>query len=297
MPNYAFARNPVEDRCQSCAAKQQDGNCGYFHDCDTSRFAAKTARARFDSGSEILIQGAPVEKVGVLVSGLVKIVMITKDGDEQLVQLLRPGQIIGDPLAVENAFSWEAATDAEVCWITPTALDSLLRDRPQQYRAFLVAVSRQLQELQLSTVRMRGRNTLERVAFWLVEQIEQASDAANPRLRIALTRRDLASLLDMTVETLCRALHQLAERDAIDLLAPDFIEVSDFAKLRLLARCQDERPHATLFRLDCHSSARVTPTWNFKAMKHPQPNVSGPLDEPIYEPPTVGTHAVNVRRQ
>ena len=51
----------------------------------------------------------------------------------------------------------------------------------------------------------------------------------------------LASLLEMTVETLCRALHLIEERGAIRLVTPDIVEVLNPRRPCLLGRGQDGR--------------------------------------------------------
>jgi len=53
----------------------------------------------------------------------------------------------------------------------------------------------------------------------------------------------------MTVETLCRSLHQLEERGVIRLLAPDLVEVRDRPRLRLPGCGQeDDRLQLTLLQ-------------------------------------------------
>lgn len=229
--------------CNACAGKAC-GVCSLF-DGETLRdFAARSHQATYARGAEILALGEEADKIGTIVSGLVKLVTISESGDEHLIQLLKPGQIVGDLTSSHNVFSWEAATDTEVCWLSRKGLSDLFHSRPELYGAYLTVVSRQLKDHQLWVADMRGRSTLERIALWLLHMAPMSGGRPEREIPIALSRRDLASLLDMTVETLCRVLHQLVERGAIKLLASDLVEVISFDRLRHLARDEGDPPHA-----------------------------------------------------
>ncbi|MGO4910365.1 Crp/Fnr family transcriptional regulator [Pseudorhodobacter sp. W20_MBD10_FR17] len=190
----------------------------------------------YQPGEEIAPQGERSEKLGIVASGVVKIVLITEDGENHLLQLVEPGEFVGDPCQKSNVFSWEAATPSSICWINRQALDGMMQENPQLNRAYIGVIAHQLETQRLWTAAMRGRNTLQRIAFWIYQQIPKTRDFSAPLVQVNLTRRDLASLLDMTVETLCRGLHQLSERGAIDLITPTKIRVTNRVKLQLFAR-------------------------------------------------------------
>ena len=107
---------------------------------------------------------------------------------------------------------------------------------------------RLVQEQRFAQVALRGRSALQRVAHWLFLQIPAEPTPSPVRLRILLTRRDLASLLEMTIETLCRVLHQLEDKGAIWLSAPDLVELRDRARLKQLGRGRDERLQETILK-------------------------------------------------
>lgn len=239
----ALCKQPSHDFAKTCSICQgrDSGFCCLIHSDPAAALATRKQTAAYQAGEEVAVQGDACDRIGVIASGLIKLVMITEDGENHLLQLLKPGQIIGDPCKAENAFSWEAATLSEICWINRQSLYAIMKDRPQIYEAFLEVTARQLEDHRLWVAAMRGRNTLQRIAFWLVQQMPDNNRTGLPVISIALTRRDLASLLDMTVETLCRGLHHLADRQAISLLAPDQVLVTQIDKLRVFAKCVDSR--------------------------------------------------------
>lgn len=232
-------------RCTGCEANSY-GFCAEIGDDVRSLLTARGFRTDYGLGDELIAQNLTIDKIGIIATGLVKVCMITEDGDEFVLQVLGAGQIVGEIGRSETAFSWEAATPVGICWIPLSVLDGLMRDFPAIYRALLAMTSQQLEDMRLWAAAMRGRNTLQRIAYWLLVNIDDADVAEKPIIKIALTRRDLASFLDMTSETLCRGLSQLAGRRAVRLRAVDLIELTDVTKLRLFARCPDNRVSATL---------------------------------------------------
>lgn len=230
MADSALLSNIADSRCATCESRKS-GICCDFDAGFAARFRDKSFHKKYERGTEIFSQGDRTDKIGIIASGLVKIVMITENGEENLIQLLRPGQVVGELNSARSAFSWEAAAQTEICWIARSSLGELLSDQPQVYRAYLASLERRLEEHQLWAAEMRGRNSLQRIAFWLHRANEGLCARRRQILKIDLSRRDLASLLAMTVETLCRGLQQLSERGAIRLLSPDVVEIRDEDRL------------------------------------------------------------------
>lgn len=234
----------LELKCRICALKRR-GFCGSLDRDGLLELSHLSVRTLYRHGDEIIAQGEATAKIGVLASGLLKITVMTEHGEEHVIQILRPGQLVGNLETLRHTHAVEAATDAAVCWMSREAWNSFLQDGPGRVQAYLGAMLRQFQDVHHSMLGMRGRNTRQRLAYWLLDQAKaRAGDAPAKTaavIRIPLTRRDLASYLDMTVETLCRALHQLVDLGAIDLPAPDHILVSDAGLLRELAKYPENR--------------------------------------------------------
>ena len=252
-------RATAPERCHNCAVRAV-GLCNWFDATGNSLIASRTIQTRFAQGAPILIQGEPVERVGVILSGLAKLVLVDERGDEHLIQLLHAGELVGDPFQSENVFSVEAATELELCWLRPAVLADAIGQCPAAYRCHLEATTRQANELKFSQVASRGRNAVQRLAYWIFVQLPDRTAPGPLRLQIVLTRRDLASLLEMTVETLCRALHQLEQRQAIHLETPEILEITSREKLRAIGRGDDDRLRATLLEPGWEWGARTLPS-------------------------------------
>lgn len=196
-------------------------------------------------------------RVGIILSGLVKISTIDEHGNDHVLQILHPGEMVGDPFGTAPTFSYDAATDATLCLTQRAAMKEAFDHRPDAYAAHLRIAMRQQLEHHFAQLAMRGRNSLQRIAYWISTQIQEARADRVLSVRILLSRRDLASLLEMTVETLSRSLHQLEDRGVIRIVTPERLEIRDAIRLRLLARDQDARLKEVLQRQGWEWGART----------------------------------------
>lgn len=256
MTTFPASSIPCGPGCTACNGPGH-GFCSELDGESLARFTALAHPGRYAQGEEIAPQGTRLDRIGVIASGMVKIVALTESGEEYVLQLLHPGQLVGNAVPEQAGCTWEAAADTTVCWMPSKAWREFLNEQPQRFEAFLHSISHQLEDAWQTALRMRGRKTVQRIAYWLLEQVSDRRLTAGQQVHIPLSRRDLASLLDMTSETLCRALQQLVARKAIRLLAPDQVEIADPARLRLLAKWSDPRIDAALGRTGQAASQRV----------------------------------------
>ena len=198
--------------------------------------AATTLVVHYRVGATILAQGEPADRIGMISSGTVKVVDMTEDGTAHLLCLLAPGDIVGDITTIENQFAWEAATDVTMCMLTLASFERLLSDHISFQRSYLAATLRQLAKERLWASSMRSKGAMQRVAALLFAQLPQDDCAAETLLPMALSRRDIAALLNMSVETLCRALHQMKDAGTIRMLKPDLLVVQRPEMLLAIAK-------------------------------------------------------------
>lgn len=246
----------VPSACSDCPAAQS-GPCQWFDESLRDKIMAASIHRTFKQGETILPSGKVPARVGIILSGLVKISTIDEHGNDHLLQILHPGAMVGDPFGSPTQFSYDAATNATLCLTQRTSVKDVLDRQPDAYAAHLRIAMRQQLEHHFAQLSMRGRNSLQRIAYWISTQAPEASADRVLSVRILLSRRDLASLLDMTVETLSRNLHQLEDRGIIRIVTSERLEIVDATRLRLLARDQDARLKDLLQRQGWEWGARA----------------------------------------
>lgn len=242
--------------CSDCPAARS-GPCQWFDASLRDRIVAASIQRTFRQGEAILPGGQVPARVGIILSGLVKISTIDEHGNDHVLQILHPGELVGDPFGTVPTFSFDAATDATLCLTQRAAMKEAFDHRPDAYSAHLRIAMRQQLEQHFAQLAMRGRNSLQRIAYWISTQAQETGADRVLSVRILLSRRDLASLLEMTVETLSRNLHQLEDRGVIRIVTPERLEIRDAIRLRLLARDRDERLKEVLKRQGWEWGARA----------------------------------------
>ncbi|PFG62117.1 CRP-like cAMP-binding protein [Thioclava sp. ES.031] len=222
----------------TCLQFVEDG-IGFFGEidaCAAKALAMRTHVARFPSGTTIFAQGEPAIWIGILCSGAVKVVNQTEDGEMHILSLLSTGDIVGDIGATENRLAWEAATDVTLCWMTRSSFETLLSEHEALQKGYLAATIRQLEKERLWMSSLRGKGTTQRIAALLFAQLPPQSGTTETHLPISLKRRDIASLLDMSSETLCRALNKIRGIGAIRMPTPALIVVQQPGTLLAIAK-------------------------------------------------------------
>lgn len=229
-------------QCQACPVPGSSF-CAHASQENKEKVAQITHRAHFKQGLSVMMQGDESEKIGILRSGVIKTVFMTEDGDTQVLGLLFPGDFIGRAFENEYRFSYEAATDIDICLFHRTSFEALLMGSPALEHGYLLSTLRQIDKMNTWICLLRGRTARERVAAYFIfcALHDGNTDASldlsgkHPIVELRLSRTDLASLLDMTPETFCRCLHGLGDKGALHIRAPHRIELTDFPQLRELA--------------------------------------------------------------
>ncbi|WP_395691829.1 Crp/Fnr family transcriptional regulator [Piscinibacter sp.] len=128
-----------------------------------------------------------------------------------------------------------ALTPARVAELARDPLQALLDQRPLLAQRLLVSLAREVRRLTMHTHDLMHKDAEGRFAAWLQQRCcsEAASDGS---VTVSLTerKRDIASQLAITPETLSRLLRQLSRKGLI-AVAGYTVKVLDVAALRALA--------------------------------------------------------------
>ena len=165
-------------------------------------------------------------------SGRVRVHRVSKSGAEQLLRILFPGDFLGETTVLTGrpVDSWAEALDAsEVCVLGSDEIRALLREHPDVALRMLSSLSARLDaaEQQLSAV--TGASVARRLTDHLLEMAEQAGSTT---FRLPSTKKDLASYLGTTPETLSRRLGTLQDAGLVRLGPRGLVEIRDAEGLR-----------------------------------------------------------------
>ncbi|NLY76909.1 MAG: Crp/Fnr family transcriptional regulator [Tissierellia bacterium] len=187
--------------------------------------ASITISKTYQKGEMVYIAGEKQKKLYVIHKGKVKITRISASGKEQVISIIGPGDFMGelslfnDEPITNNA---EALEDTTVCIIDGDKLKEIMGKYPTI--AFKV-----LEEL--STRLKKAENLIEKLGASDVETriVQTLLDLADEKgeINLDISKRDLASYMGMSQETLSRKLSYFQDRGLIKQIGHRKIVILD----------------------------------------------------------------------
>jgi CRP/FNR family transcriptional regulator len=203
---------------------------------------------KFELGQTIWNDETDVTKVGVVVSGIVKLSKLLFDGQHQIVSLHFASDFLGRVYSSRNDSFAEAVTDVELCCFPARGFERVLHTHPNLEHEVL---KRTLDDLTKAREWMAvlGRMTAtEKVSSFLLQisrqsQVSHRSHAQpSSNLRtfvLPLKRSEVADYLGLTIETVSRKLSWLKVHNVIGITEGRIIEVCDPTRLGELSGLYD----------------------------------------------------------
>ncbi len=159
-------------------------------------------------------------------SGMAKVIAATSEGDEQIVDILMPGQMISDPYSTSNRHSVVALTDLELCQFRTSEYQAEIDSQPDM-KSMLLHRSLELVSDCRDWMLVLGRTVArDRVAAFLcvlAERMTAANQAtrteAGIEIDLPLTRAEIADILGLTIETVSRQITKL-RNDGLIAMGP-----------------------------------------------------------------------------
>lgn len=191
---------------------------------------------RFQQGDVLFSKGQSGTNLYALTSGIIKICCTTPDGREQIVGISSPGNLLVGLQSVEDdcyEYSAIAATDGIACKISHRAILARMKQRPDLSMSLVTALNAQLAHSRELMRVMGHKCAAAKIASFLSLLVPKA-EHMNHRFHLPFSRMEIASLLGLSEETVCRQMARLKRRGVI--YAPrGRIEILDWKKLRTVA--------------------------------------------------------------
>lgn len=193
------------------------------------------AKRTYPRGQYLWYQGDDSAHLIVVVSGLLKVVLSSEEGDEVVLVTLGPGETVGELALLDGSPRSAAVVAAEpttVLMLTrPTVLDLMGR-----HPAVLDAVLRSLGQLVRRLTEQAGDLVFldlgGRLAKLLLKLAADQVDGEGPVvLDLGLSQSDFAAMVGATRPAVNRALQSMATRGMISL-SGRVVELHDLAALR-----------------------------------------------------------------
>jgi len=231
-----------DDYCSEHNARKCDciGQVPLFHNATASEvnmLSEAIHSAKLPKGAFVFREGEPSEALYILSRGVVRIAKTTEGGREQVLRFLYPGDFFGHYAALQNRqhyASAETVSNAVVCSLRKADFHRILERNPALTYRFLLAVAERLHqadEWMGSIAPMEIEQRLARILHDFYVRRVSGDDL----VRLPMAKKDLASLLGTTPETLSRKLSLFRQKGLISTNGPGAIRILDPQRLFRLA--------------------------------------------------------------
>lgn len=199
---------------------------------------ARVARpTRVGRDELVYAAGSDISQLMVVHTGRVKISRVSADGHEQIVRVLGPGDFVGESSFLTGARPDHLATSLErgsMCVFRHTDLGRLVEAHPSIGLRMLEGVSRRLEETETRLASLISGDVSSRLATYLMS-LPATYGPEGATVTLPLPKKDIASLLDTTPESLSRQLRRLGESGLITQHPRGRVTVTDLDALTALA--------------------------------------------------------------
>lgn len=193
---------------------------------------ATGGRLREFSRGETISEPGLAGFVGYVVSGTVKLVTYLPDGRANIVGIIEAPGFFGRIFGVTTEFTIEAASDVVLACFERAAFETQLSANPSLEHLVHLENLHQLDAAHERIVVLACQSIIERLATFMVLKLlaaeAQLGRAAGALVHVPINRRDFATYLGTTAESVSRSIQALVHRD--------IIAVIDSANFRVLRR-------------------------------------------------------------
>ncbi len=157
--------------------------------------------------------GSPVSQLMVVHTGSVKVARLDAEGREQILRVLGPGDFIGESafLTGEAPHHFTVALEpSTMCVFRHADLERLVRLHPSIGLWMLREVSNRLAQTESRLASLLSGDVTSRLAEYLLN-LPGAHTPEGTKVTLPLAKKDIASLLDTTPESVSRQLRRLTD--------------------------------------------------------------------------------------
>ncbi len=184
----------------------------------------------------IFLEGEPGEALYFVISGKVKISMMTEDGREQILHILQHGDVFAEVVLIDRGpypASAEVIEAGQIGMLMNDDLENYLRTNPDLALKLLRLMSKRLRMAQIQVRDLALKDTYGRLASMLLMLAKDHGEAGPSGITIDLPlgRQELANLIGTTRETVTRILGDFKKNKCIEL-DKQVITIINEAKLK-----------------------------------------------------------------
>ena len=226
--------NCTNHKCPFFELHSDDGD---FTSADLNCLVTDAVKqVNFYAGDVLFTRGQASSSLYSLTSGVVKITTNGADGHEQIVGLGVPGKLLFGLQSIDqdrHEYTAVAATDGNTCKIRHRALLRALREEPEISLRLISALNAQLAHTRSLMEVMGHKKAAGKIAAFIL-LLAPGVQAEDDRFTLPFSRNDIADLLGLSEETVCRQMAKM-KRNGVIYAPRGKMRIQDWDQLRAIA--------------------------------------------------------------
>ncbi|MFG3557845.1 Crp/Fnr family transcriptional regulator [Micromonospora sp. NPDC047557] len=187
---------------------------------DRDRLARIATTKQHGARTDLFHQGDPSRYVMILLSGWIKVTSVSRDGQEALLALRGPGDIIGDLAAIDGGVrsgTVTTLTDLQAYVIDGKQFLDLAVNQPGLALGLLKHLARGLRQSDVKRLEYVSASSFSRLAGLLTSlaDVHGRHTAEGIVIDLPLSQRELATAAATSREAVARAMRALRDRDIV----------------------------------------------------------------------------------
>ena len=222
--------------CATCPVRNRAA-CAALNEEERARLAKLGRHRELKRGESLIVAGDDNLASATLLSGALKIASFDQDGNEHILSLIHPAGYVGEMFSPVAHHDTVALTDSKLCTFSRKDFEAAIAEFPALAAALLRRSAEELIESR-GLIDLIGRKSAQsKVAGLLCALAKAASHSpCHPaeNFELPLSRKEMADLLGLTIETVSRQLSAMERGGVIQKNGARGITIRDALQLMRL---------------------------------------------------------------
>ncbi|WP_396212723.1 Crp/Fnr family transcriptional regulator [Flavobacterium sp.] len=223
-------------KCEQCIVRQFSSLKALNKD-DLLKMADCKVSYTIKKGEPIFEEGEITKGVFCIKDGICKLSKLSANGKDQIVKLVKPGELLGQRSMISEEpanLSAVALEDMEVCFIPKNEIMGFFNENNQFSMNVMKTICGDLKEADDHMVSLAQKNVKERLAETLLYLEDNFGKSEDGTLHIQLSREELAGMIGTATESCIRLLSEFNKSGLIELVGKK-IAILDRNKLKRIS--------------------------------------------------------------
>lgn len=176
-------------------------------------------KQQYKKGQVLFQQGEAADSVYVIKEGCFKLLRMTEDGNETILQIVGPGEMMGetalfrqDAIQLATAISLE---EAKVCSIDRCTFEKLVKREPELALEIIRNLNDRLYRVWEKVSDENRQSTKEKILGLMIRLAREHGEvcADGTRITLALTQQEIAALVGASRVMVSQSIRELTEKN------------------------------------------------------------------------------------